>query len=82
MPAVQGGIDDRRVGVVDDAVNAGTAVMAWLVRAGTSGFRGGNADVSAETPCASFHKLAPMVWGNDAATLIARTPESIADLVD
>jgi orotate phosphoribosyltransferase len=30
LPAVQGGIDDWRVGVVDDAVNAGTAVVACL----------------------------------------------------
>ena len=157
LPAVPGGIGGWRVGVVDDAVNAGTAVVACLkevrgrgglpvavaalvslgeastmvqarmpvpfypastvpsrawpaercplcaegapctdplsgdvvtplpgrgpVGAGTSGFRGGNADVSAETPCASFNKLTTVVWGNDAATLIARTPESIADLV-
>ena len=30
LPAVQGGIDGWRVGVVDDAVNAGTAVAACL----------------------------------------------------
>jgi len=30
LPAVRGGIDDWRVGVVDDAVNAGTAVVACL----------------------------------------------------
>ena len=30
LPAVQGGIDDWRVGVVDDAVNAGTAVVACV----------------------------------------------------
>jgi orotate phosphoribosyltransferase len=94
LPAVQGGIDGWRVGVVDDAVNAGTAVVACLAElrgrgavpvavatlvspndalcapkaprtptlcpatssprylaegrwgAGTSGFRGGNADIS------------------------------------
>ena len=138
LPAVRGGIDDWRVGVVDDAVNAGTAVVACLeelrgrgavpvavatlvslgeasttvqarmrvpfypastvpsrawpaercplcaegapctdplsgdvvtplpgrgpVGAGTSGFRGGNADVSAETPCASFNLTSSQQW--------------------
>ena len=37
-------------------------------------------DVSAETPCAAFHKLMAAVPGNDAADLIARTRQCQARL--